>query len=686
MDANPAGASNTGSPLKSGSAGVPRFAPRPDQRDAVDALVAAFASGTPQAQLIAPPGIGKTVEALWIAERLDARVVLYFAPSLALVAQTAHAWCAQMAPGLGLDALAVCSDDSVGEDIPRCDVPIPVTTDPDDVAAFLRGGENAGDRDRPPRAGARRVVFATYQSVGAVEEGLARAGYRRVVPKTDVRDAAADPLASGATADVGAEPWDVGARREVDLVICDEAHRVAGPEGKRFQVVLDADRIPAARRLFMTATPRLLAPHQRRTTDDGELLVASMDDTERFGPVPYRLSYGAAIELGLLADYRIDVLVVRDRDVRARLGPLLERAAGTGTAARPGEPTVAMGSLGGDVQDGAPQDVAALAQATATVNALRDGVFRHAFSFHHTRVAALRFLDAFRTVARLTDGSPDESASASDTAGLSAASWASDAVFGDWPVAARRAALAAMLAAPRGLLANVKALAEGVDAPAVDAIVFVDPKASVVDIAQIVGRALRRDPACPGKIAHIVVPLVVQDGGPDTAEAELISSVWEPVWRLVAALAAHDDRLERQFALAVRRRAERDAARDGAVADASAAPNPGSADEAVYVLAHPLVLSLPADVPLDRFRRAVVARAVDQVGDPWEYGLGRLLASVRKRRTARVAVDHVESDGYALGKWAAAQRAAFRGGRLAAERAAALDQLRGWRWGGGQDA
>jgi superfamily II DNA or RNA helicase len=562
----------------------PRFAPRPDQKDAVGAVASLFTAGEARSQLIAPPGAGKTVMALWVTERLGASTVLYFAPSLSLVSQSATGWFGQFDPAVPLDAICVCSDETVGEDIPTSDVPLPVTTDPDVLAEFL---------SRPNAAPhARRIVFATYQSVYAVEAGLALAGYRR------------------------------GAR-EIDLAVCDEAHRIAGPEGKRFQIVLDADRVPARRRLFMTATPRVLAPHQRRVTADGEALVASMDDTERFGPVAYRLSYGDAITLGLLADYQIDVLVVRDREVRTQL------------------------------RDG-DDDLTALAQATATVNALERGTFHHAFSFHHTKVAARRFLDAFRHIA----------------GAARAGAWISDAVFGEMPVAGRRAALSAMLGAERGLLANVRALAEGIDAPALDAIVFVDPKRSVVDIAQVVGRALRRGPALADKKAHIVVPLVLS--GEASAEAELMSSEWEPVWRLVAAMAANDERLERELALAVHQTAWRDAGRVPKVeADVEA------------LLARSLVLSLPPDLPLARLVRAVTVRAVQEVGNAWEYGFGRLTAYVDRAGTAAVSAGLVEPEGYTLGRWATDQRAAFRAGRLAAERAARLEKLPSWSWGRG---
>jgi predicted helicase len=99
--------------------------------------------------------------------------------------------------------------------------------------------------------------------------------------------------------------------------------------------------------------------------------------------------------------------------------------------------------------------------------------------------------------------------------------------------------LADLMAAPTGVACSAKALTEGVDAPAVDTVVFVDPKSSVVDILQAVGRALRRDPANPAKRAHIVVPVAI--GNHDNPERELDRSARESVWRVLKAMRAHDE-------------------------------------------------------------------------------------------------------------------------------------------------
>ncbi|HYR07195.1 MAG TPA: Helicase associated domain protein, partial [Longimicrobium sp.] len=537
-------------------------------------MLQTFEGGAGRAQLIAASGTGKTLLSLWVTERMGAARAVYFAPSLALIRQTALAWAAHGNPAVRVEAICVCSDETVVDDIPRADVPVPVTTDPAEVAAFLA---------RPLALDTRRVVFVTYQSVERVEEAFAAAlgTYPEILP---------------------------------DLVLCDEAHRVAGPEGKRFQIVLDAGRIPGRHRLFLTATPRIVATEHAR--EDAYAFLASMDDVSLFGPVAYRLSFGEAIRLGLLADYVIAVLAVTDQEVRQLFS----------------EPE---------------EELVALAQAVATTRALERGMFRHALSFHHTRKAAARFADA---VGRLATEDRHRG-------------WCVETVFGDTPVSARAATVDRVLAAPRGLISNAKALAEGVDLPAVDAVVFVDPRRSVVEIAQAVGRALRRDPRRPDKVAHIAIPLIVEEGA--DPEKVLAGSAWEPVWRVVAALAAHDDRLERDLALAQRRLARADAAVGGSA----------GVDEAAAALERSLLLSLPSRIPLPRFRRSVALQALKAAGDPFEYGFERLLAHAEETGSAAVPVAHVAPDGFALGRWTASVRGAYRQGRLTEERIRRFETL-----------
>jgi superfamily II DNA or RNA helicase len=243
--------------------------PFPHVREAITETVKGF-ERTDRGQLLMACGTGKTLAAMWIADRLESRRTLVLVPSLSLLEQTLREWSANASKPF--DYLAVCSDETVaGEDAfvqHTSELGLPVTTDADAIAAFLR---------RPRR----RVVFATYQSSPQI-----------------------------AAAHQGRVPG-------FDLAVADEAHRCAGRVGSEFTTVLDADAIRSRRRLFMTATPRLYTPRLRREAGVLDVEVASMDDEAVFGPVLHRLSFGEGIERDLLSDYQVVVVGVDDATYRA---------------------------------------------------------------------------------------------------------------------------------------------------------------------------------------------------------------------------------------------------------------------------------------------------------------------------------------------------------------------------------
>ena len=247
----------------------PRKKPLPHVREAIEGTVEKFADHE-RGQLIMACGTGKTLAAMWISERLGSTRSLVLVPSLSLLAQTLREWAANASQPF--EYLAVCSDQTVvGEDEfvqHTAEVGIPVTTEPDVIAAFLR------------RRG-RRVVFATYQSSPQIA-----AAYRNKTP-------------------------------QFDLAIADEAHRCAGRTSSEFATILDAGKIRSRRRLFMTATPRFYTPRLRREAGLLDVEVASMDDDSVFGPVLHRLTFGEAIERDLLSDYQVVVVGVDNEMYRA---------------------------------------------------------------------------------------------------------------------------------------------------------------------------------------------------------------------------------------------------------------------------------------------------------------------------------------------------------------------------------
>ncbi|MYI52570.1 MAG: hypothetical protein F4110_01025 [Acidimicrobiaceae bacterium] len=266
-----------------------RYEPKPYQSRAVDAVVDGLA-GRDRGKLILPCGTGKSVVSLWIAERMAGAGgrVLYLVPSIALMGQTMREWAAQRDPRIPHRYIGVCSDTRAGrndEDADLVELAMPVTTEPDRVAAAL--AEAAGE--------AMTVVFCTYQSLEVVEQAQQAAG-------------------------------SVSTSSCFDLALCDEAHRTTGVHeadaGSHFTLIHDGSRIASAKRLYMTATPRVYTDRVRAQAREHsrDFDVFSMDDEATYGPELYRMSFGAAVEHGHLSDYEVLVIAVSELHIASLLG------------------------------------------------------------------------------------------------------------------------------------------------------------------------------------------------------------------------------------------------------------------------------------------------------------------------------------------------------------------------------
>jgi superfamily II DNA or RNA helicase len=245
--------------------------PLPHVREAIDAVCRRFEAAS-RGQLIMACGTGKTLAGLWVSERLGCRRTLVLVPSLTLLAQTLREWSANASGQFTFRA--VCSDPTVASDDDLIehisDLGVPVTTEPEAIANFLR------------REDRRLVVFATYQSSGRLTKS------------------------------------ELGAVPPFDLAIADEAHRCVGGAAGAFGIILDGEKISARRRLFMTATPRIFTRRNHRRSGLAELEIASMDNPDLFGPVFHHLSFAEAIDRRLLSDYQVAIVCVRDEIYRAQ--------------------------------------------------------------------------------------------------------------------------------------------------------------------------------------------------------------------------------------------------------------------------------------------------------------------------------------------------------------------------------
>ncbi|MEY9950335.1 Helicase associated domain protein [Kitasatospora sp. GAS1066B] len=468
------------------------------QKVAVAAAVREVKDGG-RATVVAATGSGKTLIAAGCARRLSAKGrVLVLVPTIELLEQTAESWSTK-GGRRGL-AVAACSRDEALESAEAGGrIEAAVTTAPAVLTDLVNGAP-----DNEPV-----TVYATYASLERIVQ--AHQGW-------------------------GLAEW--------DLVVIDEAHRTAGAEGKAWAAVHDDAQVPAKRRLYFTATPRIADDRRAKdgladlaTDADGQALPAlcSMDDEAVYGKTCFTWTLGQGIEHGYLADYRVLVPVVTDEDLRELLNL----------------PAVA------DLRSQrSNEELLRLALQIAVLRAVADLGLRRVITFHSRVSAAREFANTLLDASGLLEDKdrPERI-------------WAT-AVAGTDRLKDRRAAFTEFKAHTGddgeecGILCNARLLSEGIDVRAVDAICFADPKSSVIDIVQAVGRALRQSYR-QGKVSWVIIPvyLPTPEVGDDTAaadpaevhdageavkaeaDAEIEASSFRTIWRVLRALAAHDARV-----------------------------------------------------------------------------------------------------------------------------------------------
>lgn len=475
----------------SGMKATDRHVLRPHQTVAVEKVLAGFGERD-RGKLIMACGTGKTFTALRIAEEYAGagRSVLFLAPSIALIAQSLREWTAECE--VAMRPFAVCSDVTAGnaiegENATPHDLVVPPTTDP---RALIEAKAHEMQPD------VMTVVFSTYQSIQVVADMLAKTGH------------------------------------VFDLVICDEAHRTAGvasvgEKDSSFALVHDNAVVPAEKRLYMTATPRLFKPVAQDAAREADAVLASMDDEEIFGVEFYRLGFGEAVEQGLLADYRVLILTVDEKAVSESFQHLLSSDGALSL------PDVArfVGCLSG---------LAKLPGAAGTSFTGGEAPMRRAVAFWSKIADSERFATQFEAVAEAYFDQLEAGSGGEEIAPLAVPTRHVD---GATKISSRRADIRWLKESPPDgecrVLTNAKCLTEGVDVPALDAVMFLTPRRSKIDIVQAVGRVMRKP---PGKqLGYVILPVAIT-AGLDPSAALDHNRDYDAVWEVLQALRAHDER------------------------------------------------------------------------------------------------------------------------------------------------
>ncbi len=464
------------------------FSLRPHQQVAFDDVTAGFKEHD-RGKLIMACGTGKTFTALRIAEAVAGigGRALYLVPSISLFQQSMREWATQQA--VPHRYIGICSDTRAGrndEDASLQELEIPVTTDTVAISQVL--AESSPD--------AMTVVFCTYHSLGLVE--LAQAA--------------------------GAPPF--------DLILCDEAHRTTGierpgDETSAFVLAHDAKRVRAAKRLYMTATPRLYTEGAKARAANHNVEVFSMDDLATYGPEFHHLPFSRAVEQDLLSDYRVVVLAISEQDVDTALQAHLA-------------------SRGSEIN---------LSDAAKII-----GCWRALQNPENTRTEegsvrplsrAIAFTNTIESSKRLEKYWDDIVAQA---VGLLPQAEQARAfrcetrhVDGQHHALERKAQIEWLKKSSAGscrILSNARCLSEGIDVPALDAVLFMNPRNSQVDIVQAVGRSMRK--AAGKKYGYIILPIAIS-AGIDPATALDDNERFAVVWSVLRALRSHDDRFDAEI-------------------------------------------------------------------------------------------------------------------------------------------
>src|ERR1035437_5965268 len=445
---------------------VPRNA-RPHQQEAIKAAANNFLKNNERrGRILMPCGTGKSLTAFWIANVLRANSVIVAVPSLSLIKQSLEDWTREF---LALNEnplpewLCICSDESTGnleKDEFVSDtysLGIPTTTDINKISEFLL-----------TQTSSRKIVFTTYQSSYKLAEATRNTGFI------------------------------------FDLALLDEAHKTVGVKSKTFATLLSDENIKIQKRIFMTATERVI----RGNNND----VYSMDDENIYGKQFFHLSFKKAIhsEPKIICDYKILTVTVTNKEIKKLITE-----------------NKFITDIKNEINE---QEAQSLAAAIALRKAYEKYGIKHAISFHRSIKAANSFAHlnkAFNKQKLFYPIVESHHISSQKSAG-------------------ERAQLMKDFTKENfALMTNARCLTEGVDVPAIDCVLFADPKQSTVDIIQAAGRALR--PYKGKNYGYIMLPIIIPDNKP--FEEFAVTTAFKKIAKIISALSTQDERIAEELSL-----------------------------------------------------------------------------------------------------------------------------------------
>ena len=465
---------------------------RKHQEEALEAVREGLQAND-RGKLIMACGTGKTFTGLKIAEDLagPGKKVLFMVPSLALMSQTVTEW--NIDKGIELNCFAVCSDAQVGKktgqgdygDIQIYDLTYPATTNPRKLAEEVQ-------KANPD---AMTVVFSTYHSIDTISKAQFNFGMD-----------------------------------EFDLIICDEAHRTTGAifedeDESNFTKVHSDTNVQGKKRLYMTATPRVYGDGVKQKAGEASVELCSMDDESLYGPTLFTRGFSWAVENQLLTDYKVIVLAVDEGSVSASI----QKAFTEESELKLDDATKMIGCY------------KALTKVDLAEDLLTDPQpMRRALAFCKDIKTSKLVTNQFGNVVDSYLESEEELTGEEEKA----LRCELNHVDGTYNAKHRNKLLSWLKADSDGacrILSNARCLSEGVDVPALDAIMFLHPRKSQIDVVQSVGRVMRR--AEGKKLGYVILPVAIPAGmKPEDALND--NERYRVVWQILNALRSHDERMD----------------------------------------------------------------------------------------------------------------------------------------------